>query len=138
MCQCTQFELLRDSLKTLVGLIAPRLRLTSGVHQSSLSFLHETCSTENSICMSNNAGVTGPTTSVISLNWVLKIELFARAEWLKAVESFGTVKRWRSGDGYRLACSRRGLNSFYRWFFFFNFYTLLIIYNVISISFDYF
>ena len=111
--------------------------LTRGVRQSSLSFLREACSTESSIWMSNNSGVTGPTTSVISRNWVLKIEIFARAEWVKAGESFSTVKRWRSGDGYRQACSRRGFNSFSRWFFFFNSYTFLIIYNVISISFDY-
>ena len=70
--------------------------LTRGVRQSSLSFLHETCSTESSIWISNNARVTEPTTSVISKNCIWKIEVFARAEWVKAGESFSTVKRWRS------------------------------------------
>ena len=110
--------------------------LTRGVRQSFLSFLHKTYSTESSIWMCNNAGVTGPITSVISRNWVLKIEVFARAEWVKAGKSISTVKRWRNGYGYRLACSQRGFNSFCRWFFFFNLYTLLIMHNVISMSFD--
>ena len=53
--------------------------LTSGVRQSSLSFLQETCSTESSIWLNNTAGMTGPTTAVISRNWILKIEVFDRA-----------------------------------------------------------